>query len=88
MDLAKESLEIKRKTIESFITKGLYPYSRFYLSDIKKVRGGYYANHFATIGLVGMNEALLNFIGENIASKNGRSFSTEILKFIIKKLIK
>ncbi|GAI34721.1 unnamed protein product, partial [marine sediment metagenome] len=65
MDLAKESLEIKRKTIENFIEKGLYPYSRFYLSGIKKMRDNYWGNHFSTIGLVGMNEAFLNFIGEN-----------------------
>jgi ribonucleoside-triphosphate reductase len=88
MDLAKESLEIKRKTIENFIEKGLYPYSRFYLSDIKKARGGYYANHFATIGLVGMNEAVLNFIGENVASKRGRNFTLEVLDFMRERLVK
>jgi len=88
MDLAKESLEIKRKTVENFIEKGLYPYSRFYLSGIKKMRGQYYANHFATIGLVGMNEALLNFIGENIASTRGRKFALEILDFMRERLIK
>ncbi len=88
MDLARESLEIKRKTIEHFIDKGLYPYSRFYLQDIKKARGGYYANHFATIGLVGLNEAILNFLGENIASKKGRIFALEVLDFMRKKLVK
>jgi anaerobic ribonucleoside-triphosphate reductase len=88
MDLSKESLEIKRKTIENFIEKSLYPYSKFYLSDIKKARGGYYANHFATIGLVGMNEALLNFIGENIASRRGRRFALEVLDFMREKLVK
>jgi ribonucleoside-triphosphate reductase (formate) len=87
MDLAKESLEIKRKTIENFIDKGLYPYSRFYLSDIKKARGEYYSNHFATIGLVGMNEAVLNFIGENIASKKGRKFALDVLSFMREKLV-
>ena len=87
MDLAKESLEIKRKTIENFISKGLYPYSKFYLADIKKARDGYYANHFATIGLVGMNEALLNFIGENIASRRGRNFALEIMEFMRKRLV-
>ena len=88
MDLSKESLEIKRKALENFMEKGLYPYSRFYLSDIKKARGSYYANHFSTIGLVGMNEALLNFIGENIASKRGRRFALEVLDFMRKKLVK
>jgi anaerobic ribonucleoside-triphosphate reductase len=88
MNLAKESLEIKRKTIENFIEKGLYPYSRFYLSDIKTARDAYYANHFATIGLVGMNESLLNFIGENIASKKGRRFALEVLEFMRERLVK
>jgi len=88
MDLAKESLEIKRKTIENFIEKGLYPYSRFYLSGVKKMRGQYYANHFSTIGLVGLNEALLNFIGENIGSKRGRRFALEVLDFMRERLVK
>jgi len=88
MDLAKESLEIKRKTLENFISKGLYPYSKFYLADIKKARGGYYANHFSTIGLVGMNEALLNFLGESIASRRGIKFSLEVMDFMRKRLIK
>ena len=88
MDLAKESLEIKRKVLENYIDKGLYPYSRFYLSGIKKARGQYYANHFATIGPVGMNEALLNFIGENIGSKKGRRFALEVLDFVRERLVK
>ena len=87
MDLAKESLEIKRKALENFIEKGLYPYSRFYLSGVKKMRGHYYANHFATIGLVGMNEALLNFLGETIATKKGRKFALEILDFMRDRLV-
>jgi len=88
IDLAKESLEIKRKTIERFIEKGLYPYSKFYLQETKKMRGAYYANHFSTVGLVGMNEALLNFIGDNIASKKGRKLALEILDFMREKLVK
>ena len=88
MDLAKESLEIKRKTIEDFIEKGLYPYSRFYLSGIKKSRGKYWANHFSTIGLIGTNETLLNFLGEDIGSKRGRKFALEIMDFMREKLVK
>ncbi len=88
MNLAKESLEIKRKVLENFIEKGLYPYSKFYLSGVKKMRGAYYGNHFSTIGLVGMNEALLNFIGENIASKKGRRFALEVLDFMRERLVK
>jgi len=87
MDLAKGSLEIKRKALENFMDKGLYPYSRYYLEGIKKIRGQYYGNHFSTIGLIGMNEALLNFLGENIASKRGRKFALEILDFMRERLI-
>ena len=88
MDLAKQSLEIKRKAVENLIDKGLYPYSRFYLEGVKKMRGAYYANHFSTIGLVGVNEALLNFMGEDIASKPGRKFALEILNFMRDRLVK
>ena len=87
MELAKESLEIKRKTIENFIEKGLYPYSKHYLSGIKKLRGKYYANHFATIGLIGMNEALLNFLDEDIATKAGMKFALSVMDFMRKKLV-
>ena len=88
MDLAKESLELKRKVLENYISKGLYPYSKFYLEGVKKMRGGYYANHFATIGLSGMNESCINFLGENIATKKGKKFTLEILDFMREKLVK
>jgi len=82
MDLAKESLEIKRKVLEDFMEKGLYPYSKFYLSEIKKLRKSYLANHFSTIGLIGLNEALLNFMGKDIVSKEGRKFALQVLDFM------
>ena len=88
MDLAKESLEIKRKALENFTAKGLYPYSKYYLAGIKKIRGDYWGNHFSTIGLAGMNEALLNFLGVNIGSQKGRKFTLEVLDFMRKRLIK
>ena len=87
MDLAKESLEIKRKALENFTEKELYPYSKFYLSDIKKLRGSYWGNHFSTIGLVGMNEALRNFMGENMVSEKGREFAKKVLDFMRERLI-
>ncbi len=87
MDLAKESLELKRKVIENYIDKGLYPYSRYYLANIKKARGTYYGNHFSTIGLVGMNEMLVNFLGENIASKKGRMFALEVMDFMRARMV-
>lgn len=79
MDLAKESLETKRRIVEGLTEKGLYPYAKFYLDAIKTRRGEYWANHFSTIGLVGMNEALLNLMGKDIATKDGQKFSEEIL---------
>lgn len=88
MDLAKESLEVKRKTVENLTTKGLYPYSKFYLENLFKRRGAYWSNHFSTIGIVGMNEALVNFMGKNIASKAGLKLAEEILVFMREKMIK
>ncbi|MBI4359321.1 MAG: ribonucleoside triphosphate reductase [Candidatus Nealsonbacteria bacterium] len=87
MDIAKESLEIKRKVLENFIDKGLYPYSRHYLEGVKKMRGAYFGNHFSTIGLVGANEASLNFLGENIASRRGQKFTLSVLDFMRERLI-
>jgi ribonucleoside-triphosphate reductase (formate) len=88
MDLAKESLETKRKALEDFMKKGLYPYSRVYLAGIQAMRGQYFGNHFSTIGLLGMNEALLNFIGEDIGSTRGRKTANEILDFARGVLVK
>jgi len=88
MDLARESLDIKRKALENFMEKGLYPYSRYYLSDIKKMRNNYFGNHFSTIGLIGMNEALLNFLGEDIGTRRGLKFAIEVLEFMRERLIK
>ena len=79
MDLAKESLEIKRKFIEALTDKGLYPYTRVYLEGLKKRRGGYWSNHFSTIGLVGMNEAAQNLLGADITTKEGHAFAEEVL---------
>ena len=87
MELAKFSLEIKRKTLDDFIEKGLYPYSRHYLESIKKMRDSYWSNHFSTIGLVGLNETLLNFIDKDIASPAGQKFAGEILDFMRKIII-
>ncbi len=87
MDLAKDSLEIKRKVIDDFMEKGLYPYSKHYLQSVKQLRGTHFGNHFSTIGLIGMNESLLNFLGKDIASKEGRDFALEVLKFMRERLV-
>jgi len=82
MELAKTSLEIKRKVIEDFTERGLYPYSRVYLQGVKEARGQYWANHFSTIGIVGMNEACLNFLGEPIYTRAGKEFALKVLRFM------
>ncbi|HMB65574.1 MAG TPA: ribonucleoside triphosphate reductase [Patescibacteria group bacterium] len=82
MDLAKESLEMKRRVVEDFTEKGLYPYSRFYLAEIKERFGSYWQNHFNTIGINGMNESMLNFLGRDLTSDKGRKFASEILDFM------
>tara|TARA_Y100000310_G_scaffold248002_1_gene253789 strand:- start:13437 stop:15491 length:2055 start_codon:yes stop_codon:yes gene_type:complete len=87
MELAKESLEIKRKAIERFTETGLYPYSKFYLRQVIERFGKCWKNHFSTIGLVGMNESIINFMpGENIATKDGKKFAIEVLDFMRSKM--
>ena len=88
MVLAKESLEIKRKVLERFTEKNLYPYTRYYLRGVKERFGEYWKNHFSTIGLVGMNEACLNMFGEPIASEKSREFTSRVLDFMRDKLLK
>jgi len=87
MNLAKESLEIKRKVLEKFTERDLYPYSKFYLREVKKRFGEYWKNHFSTIGLIGMNEACLNLLGVDIGTEEGRRFAIKVLSFMREKLI-
>ena len=87
MEVAKESLETKRKVLEKFTDSNLYPYTRYYLRGVKERFNEYWKNHFSTIGLVGMNEACLNLLGSNIASKEGQAFTKQVLDFMRKKLI-
>jgi anaerobic ribonucleoside-triphosphate reductase len=79
---AKTSLEIKRKIIEQQSERGLYPYSCHYLRDVKARTGSYWYNHFSTIGVVGMNEALLNFMGRDITTPEGQEFSIEVMEYL------
>ncbi len=82
IELAKDSLVIKRKVLEKFTENNLYPYSKYYLRKIKDSAGSYWKNHFSTIGVVGMNEACLNFMGEDIGSSPGREFALEVMDFM------
>jgi len=86
METAKESLEIKRKVLEAFTENGLYPYSRRYLRHVKEGYGKYWKNHFSTIGIVGVNEAIINLLGQNIATRDGQAFAVKMLDFMRNRL--
>lgn len=88
MDIAKESLEIKRKILEDYTDKNLYPYTKFYLRDIKARHKVYWKNHFSTIGLIGMNEACLNFLHKDIGSIQGKNFALEVMDYMRARIIK
>lgn len=80
MELAKVSLELKRKVIQEWIDRGLFPYTKRYL--------GYLKNHFSTIGINGLNEAIRNFTGdrENITTEWGHAFAEKVLTFMQEKI--
>ncbi len=87
MDLARESLEIKRKVLERFTERNLYPYTKFYLKGVRERFGQYWKNHFSTIGLVGLNEACANLLGTNIGTEKGQLFALRVLDFMREKLL-
>jgi len=79
MEIARTSLETKRKVLENFTQKGLYPYTHFYLRQVHERLGSYWGNHFSTIGLIGVNEASLNLLNCDIGSDIGRTFAGRVL---------
>jgi ribonucleoside-triphosphate reductase (formate) len=80
MDLAKTSLEIKRKEIKKWLDRGLFPYTKRYL--------GHFNNHFSTIGINGINEAIRNFSDDkyDITTQEGHKFAEEVLLFMRERL--
>jgi ribonucleoside-triphosphate reductase len=80
MKVARDSLVTKRKVVGNLLNSGLFPYTRRYLSTLE--------NHFNTIGLVGMNECLQNFLGKPVttATKEGQAFALRVLRFMREKL--
>lgn len=78
MELAKQSLEIKRKTITRLLDAGLFPYTKRYLA--------HFNNHFSTIGVCGMNEACLNLLGCSIASDEGCGLAERTLVYMRERL--
>ncbi len=71
MDLAKQSLSAKRKVVQHLLDGGLFPYTRRYLTTLN--------NHFNTIGLCGMNECCINFLGQDITTEKGKAFAEKVL---------
>ena len=88
LQIAKRSLEIKRKTLEEYTNRNLYPYTSYYLRDIKNRFGSYWKNHFSTIGLCGTNEACLNLLGKDISTQVGKKFALEIMDYLRKEIRK
>jgi ribonucleoside-triphosphate reductase len=80
MEKARDSLETKRKVLERFTEDRLYPYTRHYLTGVKERLNSYWSNHFSTIGLIGMNEALVNFLGKDITDPAAKDLAIRTLK--------
>ncbi len=79
MDLARDSLETKRKVISRLMDQGLFPYTQRYLR--------HWNNHFSTIGLIGMNESVLNFMGKDITDPDAMAFAKEVLTHMRERLV-
>jgi len=86
MEIARTSLETKRKVLEGFTDRQLYPYTRFYLRDVKRHHDRYWFNHFSTIGLIGMNEACANLLGCDIGTEEGVAFAGRVLDHMRERL--
>ena len=84
VQIAKNSLEIKRKVVETQTERGLYPYAAHYLRNIRERTGTYWYNHFNTIGIIGMNEACLNLFGEgtDLTTEQGQAFAIEVMDYM------
>lgn len=74
MTLAKEALETKREVVNNMLERGLMPYTKVYL--------GHFENHFSTIGICGMHEACMNFLGKGIGTPEGKEFTIETMNFM------
>lgn len=79
MDLARDSLETKRTVVTNLMEQGLFPYTKRYLR--------HWNNHFSTIGLIGMNEAALNFMNKDLTDPTARAFALEVLTHMRNRLV-
>ncbi len=81
-ELARESLTIKRKIIEGETNRGMYPFSKVYLASVKESQGTYWANHFSTIGILGMEAACQNLHASTLLSDEGQAFGMRTLTYL------
>lgn len=88
IDVGAEALSLRRDAIETLTERGLYPFSKIYLRTVKERTGKYWSNHFNTIGIIGMNECCLNFLGKDITTKEGQKFALEMMDHINARLTK
>jgi len=79
MNLARDALQIKRTVITKLMDQGLFPYTQRYLR--------HWNNHFSTIGLVGMNESMLNFMQKDLTKQEARDFAVKVLSYMRDKLV-
>jgi ribonucleoside-triphosphate reductase len=79
MDLARDSLETKRRVIQRLMDQGLFPYTQRYLR--------HWNNHFSTIGLIGMNESVLNFMGKDMTDPEAMEFAKDVLTHMRERLV-
>ena len=86
MNIARNSLEIKRKVLEQFTEQNLYPYTRYYLRAVQERHGTFWHNHFSTIGLLGVNEAAVNLFNRDVGTEEGCAFAGRVLDFMRQKL--
>ncbi len=84
--IARNSLEIKRNVLEGYTAKGLYPYTKFYLRNIRERFNSFWNNHFSTIGVIGANEGAINLFGQDIGTQRGQQFALDVLNHIREKL--
>lgn len=87
MEVARTSLETKRKVLEGFTEKDLYPYTKYYLRNVKKRYKYYWYNHFSTIGLLGMNEASIELVGKSVGTPEGAAFAGRVLDHMRERLL-
>jgi len=87
LEASKVSLELKRKYVEKWTNQGLYPFAKVYLRHTNDALGSYWANHFSTIGLLGMNESCLNFLKVPISDPKGLEFAVKVMNYMREKIL-